>query len=74
MVLIGELDSAGFAVLMMEVILEIVVKVLINGLEVWDGDGVFEIGIPSTDSFFLSRHTKVVSERFELYVHVPCEQ
>jgi hypothetical protein len=33
------------------VILEIVVTVLINGLEVWDGDGVFEIEIPS-DSFF----------------------
>jgi hypothetical protein len=74
-VLIGELDSAGFAVLMMEaVILEIVVKVLIDGLEVWDGGGVFEIAIPSTDSFFLSRHTKVVSKRFELYVQVPCEQ
>jgi hypothetical protein len=51
-VLIGELNSAGFSVPMMEaVILEIVVTVLINGLEVWDGDGVFEIEIPS-DSFF----------------------
>jgi len=71
----GEVDSAGFAVLMMEaVILEMAVTVLIDGLEVWDGDGVFENEVPSTDSFLLSRHTKAVSGRSELYVQVPCEQ